>query len=220
MPRDSASQGARIRVLVVDDQPIAQRGVTAYLLERGFEVCQPVTAVRDLAQVFMQVAPHVVVIEPATGDRGATLLAIAAFTHHHVTANVLAFMSDSSPTAVEAVLDAGCLGAVPKTASIEALVEAVEQVAAGNRHLHPRALAALLHRRHAADTVRSMRALSGRELAVLQLVAEGHSNMLIATELGISTATVKTHVAHILRKLQAEDRAHAVSRALRLGLFD
>ncbi len=175
---------------------------------------------RDLEQAFAQAVPDVVVIEPTTGDRGSTLLAIAAFTHHHATANVLAFMSDVSPTAVEAVLDAGCIGVVPKTASIEALVEAVRQVAAGNRHLHPRALAALLQRRHAADTVRSMRALSGRELAVLQLVAEGRSNVLIAIDLSISTATVKTHVAHILRKLQAEDRAHAVSRALRLGLFD
>ena len=54
---------------------------------------------------------------------------------------------------------------------------------------------------------------------MLQLVAEGRTNANIARELGVSDATVKTHVAHILRKLQAEDRAHAVSRALRLGLF-
>ena len=61
--------------------------------------------------------------------------------------------------------------------------------------------------------------LSARELDVLGLVAEGFSNVRIADRFGISASTVKTHVEHVLRKLQATDRAHAVSIAMRSGLL-
>ena len=211
--------GAPRRVLVADDQPVAVAGAVRFLDERGFEALPPVTDVRRLSDAVREHHPDVVLIDPAMNDRGTTLSTIAALVGQSPGARVLGFLGDASPVAVEAALDSGCLGVVPKTCTPDALADAAEQVARGERHLHPRAIAALLQRRQAADTLRSMRALSARELSVLQLIAEGRTNADIAADLGVSDATVKTHVAHILRKLQAEDRAHAVSRGLRLGLF-
>jgi DNA-binding NarL/FixJ family response regulator len=214
-----------VRVLVADDQHVASYGTVNLLAQRGFEVLAPVSDARLLSEAIRLGAPDVVVIEPAMGDRGVTLTTIAALatsgsgSAQSPAVNMLAFVCELTPITVEAALDSGCLGVVPKTSPIEGLVAGIRDVAVGERHLHPRAIAALLQRRQAVETVRSMRALSTREMTVLQRIAEGRSNADIAGDLGVSDATVKTHVAHILRKLQAGDRAHAVSRALRLGLF-
>jgi DNA-binding NarL/FixJ family response regulator len=80
-------------------------------------------------------------------------------------------------------------------------------------------MAALLQRRYAQNVDRITRPLSARELTVLERVAEGLTNAEIASELGISPDTVKTHLARVLEKLSARDRTHAVSRALRAGLI-
>jgi DNA-binding NarL/FixJ family response regulator len=212
-------RGGPIRVLVADDQHVACVGTVQLLTERGFDLLPAVTDVRRLVDAVRAGSPDVVVVEPSMGDRGVTLAVIAALVAQQPPVHVLAFVSELSPLTVEAALDSGCLGVVPKTSTADGVVAGVEEVARGERHLHPRAIAALLQRRQAAETLRSMRALSVRELSVLQRIAEGRTNADIAGDLGVSDATVKTHVAHILRKLQAEDRAHAVSRALRLGLF-
>lgn len=212
-------EGGCIRVLIADDQHVASVGTTHALTERGFELLDCVTDVRALGDAIRTGSPDVVVIEPGMGDRATTLAMIAVLAGHQPPVRLLAFTSELTPLTVEAALDSGCLGFVPKTSTIDGLVAAIEDVARGERHLHPRAIAALLQRRQAAETLRSLRALSAREMSVLQRIAEGRTNGDIAVDLGVSDATVKTHVAHILRKLQAEDRAHAVSRALRLGLF-
>jgi len=206
-------------VLVADDQHVACIGTQQVLTERGYELLPVVTDVRRLADAVHADPPDVLVIDPAMGDRGVTLATLAALAGQQPPVHALAFVSELTPITVEAALDSGCLGVVPKTSSVDGLVAGIEDVARGERHLHPRAIAALLQRRQAAETLRSMRALSVRELSVLQRIAEGRTNADIAADLGVSDATVKTHVAHILRKLQAEDRAHAVSRGLRLGLF-
>jgi two-component system, NarL family, response regulator YdfI len=233
---DLVRSGPGLAVVIVDDHPVALRGTATVLAEAGVEVIGMSAEPAHLDQLVGQSplvggrrAPGgsdgpprtlVILIDPASADRGAAFAAITMAVRQHPECPVLAFSSDVGPAMVEALLDAGCAGIVPKTASAEALLDAIDQIAAGERHLHPRALAALLHRRQLDETVRSIRALSVRELAVLKEIAEGRSNAAIAASFGISEATIKTHIAHILRKLHAEDRAHAVSRGLRLGLFE
>lgn len=211
---------APLTVLLADDQPLTRTGVRLHFAAVGLVVAGELDDLSGLADAYDSMQPGVVVAEPAAADRGRAIAALAAFLAARPGARVLAFTSDVGPLAVEAALEAGCLGVVPKTASAEALVAGVRAVATGDRHLHPRALAAMLHRRQANEVLKAMRPLSAREVNVLQLVADGRSNAEIADALGLSDATVKTHVAHILRKLDATDRAHAVSRALRLGLLD
>jgi DNA-binding NarL/FixJ family response regulator len=209
----------RLRLLLADDQVVSLRGASYYLTALKFEVCATLADPRRLRVAFEQHRPDVVVIEALMGGRGTVFSEIRDLLRYHPSARVLVLTSDLSPAIVDAAVETGCLGVVPKTCSVDALGNAVRAVANGDRFLHPRALAALLQTRQARDDRRGIKPLSSRELAVLSAVAEGLTNNEIAAQLGITAETVKTHLAHVQDKLGARDRTHAVSRALRLGVL-
>jgi two-component system NarL family response regulator len=190
-----------------------------YLAALGFEVCATVDDPRRLAAAYAESKPDVVVIEIIMGGRASAMAEMAALVAADPKARFLVLTSDLSPALVEASLEHGCTGVVPKTCSVDALGTAVRTVARGERYLHPRAIAALLQSRYSLEATRTARALSPRELSVLACVAEGMTNGEIGAELGIAADTVKTHVARVLEKLGARDRTQAVSKALRMGLF-
>jgi DNA-binding NarL/FixJ family response regulator len=89
----------------------------------------------------------------------------------------------------------------------------IRAVHAGQKRIPPQIAAELAE--HAGDD-----SLSPREIDVLRLIATGNSNKLIANQLSISEATAKTHVASILSKLGANDRAHAVTIAMKRGIIN
>lgn len=213
------SPDGRLRVLLADDQVVAVRGAVVYLAALDIEVCATVDDPRRLLAAYRDSKPDVAVIEVTMGGRGAVFTEIGALLDAIPDARVLVLTCELSPMVVEASVEHGCLGVVPKTCSVDALGTAVRTVAAGERHLHPKAMAALLQRRYAQNVDRITRPLSARELTVVERVAEGLTNAEIATELGISPDTVKTHLARVLEKLGARDRTHAVARALRAGLI-
>jgi DNA-binding NarL/FixJ family response regulator len=93
------------------------------------------------------------------------------------------------------------------------LLEMIRAVHAGQKRIPPQIAAELAE--HAGDD-----SLSPREIDVLRLIATGNSNKLIANQLSISEATAKTHVASILSKLGANDRAHAVTIAMKRGIIN
>jgi two-component system NarL family response regulator len=113
---------------------------------------------------------------------------------------------------VHRALEAGACGYMPKSCEKDAIVRAIRAVAAGERYLPPH-LAQKLAERNLHAT------LSGREVEVLRLIARGKANKEIADELGLSIPTVKTHIAHILTKLDAPDRTRAVTVAMERGLL-
>jgi DNA-binding NarL/FixJ family response regulator len=209
----------RLRVLLADDQVVALRGAMFYVEALGMVVCATIDDPRRLSSAFEETHPDVVVIEPSMGQRGVAFAEIEALVTAHPDAPVLVLTSDLSPVVVETALEFGCMGIVPKTCSVDALGKALRAVATGERHLHPRALAALLQRRQAIESARAHTALSARELTVLSLAADGMTNAQIGAELTIAPDTVKTHIARVLDKLAARDRTQAVAKALRLGLF-
>lgn len=213
------SPDGRLRVLLADDQVVAVRGAIVYLAALDIEVCGTVDDPRRLLAAHREVHPDVAIVEVTMGGRGAVFTEIGALLDAVPDARVLVLTSELTPMVVEASVEHGCLGVVPKTCSVDALGTAVRTVAAGERHLHPKAMAALLQRRYAQNVDRIVRPLSTRELTVLERVAEGLTNAEIALELGISPDTVKTHLARVLEKLSARDRTHAVTRAMRTGLI-
>ena len=136
-------------------------------------------------------------------------------------------ISDSAPEADEqpvlvlaagaaalAALRAGAVGVLPPDASAADLAALLPVVARGLVVLGPEVLAALLGRRAAAPGT----SLTRREQEVLDLLAAGASNKLIARQMGLSFHTVKAHVAAVLDKLGAASRADAVARGARQGL--
>jgi DNA-binding NarL/FixJ family response regulator len=93
------------------------------------------------------------------------------------------------------------------------LLETIRAVHAGQKRIPPEIAAELAE--HAADDE-----LTSREIDVLRLIAAGNSNKLIADQLSIGEATVKSHVTNILSKLDANDRAHAVTIGLKRGIIE
>ena len=91
---------------------------------------------------------------------------------------------------------------------------AIEKVAAGEGYVDPALMPAFLSGKDKDDM------LTGREREILQLLADGMSNADVASKLFISQETVKSHVRHILAKLEADTRTHAVAIALREAIID
>jgi DNA-binding NarL/FixJ family response regulator len=117
----------------------------------------------------------------------------------------------------------GVRATLPRDASAEAIIAAVEAAGSGMAVVDPLELEALLGAQFAVSPVSSTAAatatLTHRETEVLRLMAEGVANKEIAWRLGISEHTVKFHVASILGKLNASSRTEAVTRGLRQGLI-
>jgi DNA-binding NarL/FixJ family response regulator len=128
---------------------------------------------------------------------------------------IIVVSSQTGPTPVRQAIAAGAHGYVPKRASDTELVEAIRRVAAGERYVDPDLGAQLV----VADAVPALAPLSDRERDVLHLLALGHGNQEIGKKLFISTRTVDSHRAHIMRKLQLETRAELVLFALANGLI-
>jgi DNA-binding NarL/FixJ family response regulator len=128
---------------------------------------------------------------------------------------VLLLLRTSEPAKVTAAIQAGVSGVLSCDAPPESLAQAVRTIASGACVLDESAL------RHLAGQWAQFTqpVLSVREREVLSLVATGSSNAEIASRLYVSTETVKTHVAHLLRKLEVPNRASAVERATQLGLL-
>jgi DNA-binding NarL/FixJ family response regulator len=112
-------------------------------------------------------------------------------------------------------LEVGARGFVLKEAPLHDLVRAVERVAAGDAYVDP-VLAGILV---GAPTTDRVPTLTKREREVLRLLADGRSNDTIASTLGISSETVRTHIRKAMAKLDADTRTHAVATALRQSLI-
>ena len=111
-------------------------------------------------------------------------------------------------------LESGAKGYILKEAPHQTLVRAIEKVAQGEGYVDPALMPAFLAGKDQTDM------LTAREREILQLLADGMSNADVAGRLFISQETVKSHVRHILTKLEADTRTHAVAIALREAIID
>ena len=129
-------------------------------------------------------------------------------------AKVLIFTAYSERALLQRGLESGARGYILKEAPHETLLRAIEKVAAGETFVDPALMAALTQSRGGGDV------LTPREREILQLLADGLSNADVAGQLFISQETVKSHVRHILTKLEADTRTQAVAIALRDAMID
>jgi len=127
---------------------------------------------------------------------------------------VLIFTAYSERSLLSRGLESGAKGYILKEAPHQTLLRAIEKVAAGDGYVDPALMPAFLTGKDQTDM------LTSREREILQLLADGMSNADVATKLFISQETVKSHVRHILAKLEADTRTHAVAIALRESIID
>jgi DNA-binding NarL/FixJ family response regulator len=212
-----------IRVLVADDQSMVRAGFRMLLArEPDIEV---VAEARDGHEAVYQAArfdPTVVLMDirmPELDGLEATRRILAADDR----ARILILTTFDLDEYVYEALSAGASGFVLKDDPPEQLIAAIRTVAAGDALLSPSVTKRVI--RQFARTPRpsppeEVAELTTREHEVLRLIALGLSNAEIAQELYISEGTVKTHVTHVLQKLNLRDRVQAVVLAYRTGLFD
>jgi len=148
------------------------------------------------------------------------LEAISQVAAHHPGTRILVLTSFAGIDKILPAVKAGALGYLLKDTGPEVLVQAIRQVHSGNSMLHPAVARKLLENlaQPAGPADSESDALTERELDVLKLVAQGQSNHEIADRLAISEATVRTHVSHLLAKLEVTSRTQAALYALRRGL--
>ncbi len=209
-------------VVVVDDQQLVRDGLRLILELAGIEVVGEAADGAEGVRLVRDLRPDVVLMDlrmPTMDGIEATRRIVAAGSP----TRVLVLTTFEGEELTFRALEAGAAGYLLKDAGGARLVGAVEAAAAGERPLAPEVVARLVEsyvRRPAppvADPSR-LAPLSDRERDVLALMGAGRSNSEIAAELFISLATVKSHVRHILAKLDLRDRPHAIVLAHECGL--
>ena len=202
----------RIRVLAVDDHPVVRAGIAAMLAnEPDLTVVALERNGAEAIALFETHRPDVVLMDlqmPEIGGVEATR-AIRAIDPD---ARIVALTTYDGDADIHRALSAGACAYLLKDAMIDQLVAAVRSAAAGKRVIPVEVATKLAEFTPRAD-------LSARELEVLQHVAGGLGNKEIAQAIGRSPETVKAHLESIFKKLDARDRAHAVTIALQRGFL-
>jgi NarL family two-component system response regulator LiaR len=218
MTKQNGSQET-IRVLIADDHAIVRKGICALLAtEPEIEVVGEAEDGRQAIAHTQRLAPDVVLMDlvmPGLDGLEATRQIVI----QQPRTRILVLTSFAGDDKVFPAIKAGAQGYLLKDSGPEELVQAIQQVFRGESSLHP-SIARKLLRELADPTPREpeVDALTEREIEVLQLVAEGHSNRQISEQLTISEATVRTHVSNILAKLNLGSRTQAALYALRTGI--
>jgi DNA-binding NarL/FixJ family response regulator len=209
-----------IRVLVADDQELIRSGLRTVLeADGGFDVVAEAADGAEAVARARRTQPDVALVDvrmPGTDGIEATRQIAARVP----STRVLILTTYDLDEYVYAALTAGASGFLLKSVPTPQLVQGIRVVAEGAALLAP-SLTRRLVERHLAPAVPSptaLRGLTDREREVLTLIARGLSNAEIAAELFVSEATVKTHVNHLLSKLQLRDRVQAVVLAYECGL--
>ena len=209
-----------IRVLLVDDHAVFRAGLKLLLdAEPDIEVVGDAGTAKDAVFRARSVKPDVTVLDVVMpGESGLDV--VPTLLHEHPEMKIVVLSMQDDARYVRQAFAAGATGYVLKEAADTEVVAAIRQVAAGSTYLHPAAGARLVE----ADAAAARRAeedpLSEREREVLRLLALGHTNQEISTELYISVRTAETHRAHIMQKLRLTSRAELVRYALEQGALE
>jgi DNA-binding NarL/FixJ family response regulator len=202
-----------IRVLCVDDHPIFRQGIASLLeSEPDVQLVAEATNGREAIEQFRRHRPDVTLMDlQMQGMSG--LDAITAICAEFPQARIVVLTTYSGDAQVMRAFKAGARGYLLKSVLRRDLPETIRAVHAGQKRMPPELAAEVAEHAGAGS-------LTSREITVLRLVAAGNANKEIAAQLSITEETVKGHVTNILTKLDARDRTHAVTIALKRGIIE
>src|SRR5215218_5606485 len=203
-----------ITALIVDDHEVVREGLRLSLSRAPhIRVVGEASDGASAVELAERRRPDVVIMDvrmPGLDGLEATKL----LTEKMPWAKVLIFTAYSERSLLGRGLESGAKGYILKEAPHQTLVRAIEKVAGGEGYVDPALMPAFLGGKDQTDM------LTAREREILQLLADGMSNGDVAQRLFISQETVKSHVRHILTKLEADTRTHAVAIALREAMIE
>jgi DNA-binding NarL/FixJ family response regulator len=211
------TQGDVVRVVLVDDHALFSQTLSMALESYAdIEVLGRADKLASGCSLVAQHHPDVVLMDYRLPD-GDGVSGAHRIKELSPQTKVVILTAVEDEAVLAAAIEAGCAGFMTKTASVEELIAAVRQAAAGEAVISPALLVRLLPRLHRREQPTRFE-LTPRELDVLKLLAAGLSNAAIAEELTLSVNTVRNHVANLLMKLGVHSKLEALSVAVREGL--
>jgi DNA-binding NarL/FixJ family response regulator len=207
-----------MRVLIADDHEVVRQGLASIFKDSGIRIVGEASDAAEAVKLARKLRPDVVTLDVRLGASDG-LDAIKTIREACPETRVVMLSSFDSPTYIARAVSAGASDYVLKTASRQAIIEAVTNAARGAppaRSGDFRRIASSMANKTLPDDVDVP--LTPRETQVLRLVSMGLSNQEIADSLEISIETVKEHVQNLLRKLSLGDRTQAAVWAIRHGI--
>lgn len=209
----------RVRIVVVDDHALFRRGLMSLLDEMPeFHVVGEAANGQEALAIIERARPDVVLLDinmPVLDG----LQTLAALRKRDPAQKVLMLTISQNDDDLIGAIVAGANGYVLKNTEPETLKNTILQVYAGNSVLSPEVTARVLQAVRRSQTDRNRGLLSEREIEVLKCLARGQTTAQIASVLFISENTVKTHIRHILEKMEVNNRAEAVAKAAQMDLL-
>ena len=202
-----------IRILCVDDHPLLREGIAALVATQpDMVLIAEAASGREAIEQFRRHQPDVTLMDVQMDDMSG-IEAILAIRAEWPTARIIVLTTYAGDVLAQRALKAGAHAYVLKGSIRREILDTIRDVSRGLKRIEPDVAADLA--KHQSDA-----SLTPREIEVLSLVAAGNSNKLIAAQLKINEETAKTHIKSILAKLDANDRTHAVTLALKRGMID
>ena len=204
--------GVLTKLVLIDDHEALRGGLEVMLNNSGLEV---VGAAGNLAaglDLVEHARPDVALVDIGLPD-GSGIELTRRLLERDPDLAVVLYTGDADADVLYEGLDSGARGYVLKAGSMDELLGAIRQVAAGGSYVDPRLDRILLSPRATSRVPQ----LSPREREIMHLMAEGLTAEAIGTQISVSVETVRTHVRNVIRKLQARNRVHAIAIALERG---
>jgi DNA-binding NarL/FixJ family response regulator len=204
--------GIPIRILIVDDHPVFREGVATIIgSKQDMVIVAEASNAQEAIEQFPIHRPDITLMDLRLPGRNGTD-ALTAIRGDFPKARVIMLATSDGDGEIQQALRAGAAAYVLKSMPKNDLLGVIRSVHQGGRHIPPEVATRLAE--HLGEET-----LTSRELEVLRLIRDGHRNKQIADELAISETTVNFHIKNLVDKLQANDRTHAVTIALRRGIL-
>jgi DNA-binding NarL/FixJ family response regulator len=202
-----------IRILCVDDHPILREGIAALVGKQpDMELVAEASNGLEAIELFRQNRPDVTLMDLQMPEMDG-IEATHAIRREAPGARIIVLTTYVGDIQIKRAIQAGARGYLLKGLLRKELIETIRAVHAGQKRMSPEVAAEIAE--HSSDD-----ALTPRELDVLRLIGGGNANKEIAAQLSITEETVKGHVKNLLSKLNANDRTHAVTLALKRGIIE
>ena len=200
-------------MLTVDDHALLRKGIVGLVnAESDMKVVAEASTGPEAIKQFKQHRPDITLMDLQLPDMSG-IEAMIAIRQEFPEARIIVLTTYAGDAQVVRALKAGARGYLLKADVNEELLETIRSVHAGHRWIHPEVAAELAE-------YTGKEALTVREIEVLRLIATGNANKEIGAKLSVGEDTIKRHVTNILGKLDANDRTHAVTIALKRGIIE
>jgi DNA-binding NarL/FixJ family response regulator len=207
------SEKKLISVLIVDDHPMMRAGLAGEVnAQSDMAVVAEAADGEEAILLYKRHRPDVTLMDIRMPNTNG-IDAIAAIRSEYAHARVIILTTYGGDAQATRAFKAGAVGYIEKNTLRSELVDTIRFVHAGQRKIPPGIAIDIAE--HMTDEL-----LTTRELEILEGVAKGKANKILAADLNISEHTVKNHLQNILAKLSASDRTHAVTIALKRGIID